>query len=304
MGLAYHICQYTCIYTRMLTQSSFAFVGKVLGASHRPKPSLCLTSPADLEKIFSNSFSPSTLKQPPGSRRRHFSLKITFWSFLFQVINPNQSCREALRHLQAKQFSRHKTVSDSNTSAYCQARFRLSMETLVLIFQQVRLHLRGLYLSCDRPVKLIDTTTFSMPDTPCLQKLYPQVSGQKKGCGFPLIKSGAIFDLSTGVLEDFQSAPWRTHDTSLGQLLISQLSSGSILIGDRAFGSFEMLLQLQVKDCDFVGRLHQARKFNPKKAKSIGVGDYLTSLPRPFQRRVHVDLPILSRSTSCSNHPI
>ncbi|WP_199349932.1 hypothetical protein [Nostoc flagelliforme] len=45
-------------------------------------------------------------------------------------------------------------------------------------------------LWCGRNVKVIDGSTVSMPDTVENQKEYPQPSGQKEGCGFPIAKIG------------------------------------------------------------------------------------------------------------------
>ena len=56
-----------------------------------------------------------------GSRIRMFSTYTTFWAFLAQVLTVDGSCREALRKLQAWQAAQGLPVSDSSTSAYCQA---------------------------------------------------------------------------------------------------------------------------------------------------------------------------------------
>jgi hypothetical protein len=43
-----------------------------------------------------------------------------------------------------------------------------------------------------------------MPDTIESQELYPQPSGQKKGCGFPVMKFVAVFSLVTGIMLDYR----------------------------------------------------------------------------------------------------
>ncbi len=39
-----------------------------------------------------------------------------------------------------------------------------------------------------------------MPDTPELQAAFGQPGGQRRGCGFPVAKFLALFDLATGML--------------------------------------------------------------------------------------------------------
>ena len=55
-----------------------------------------------------------------------------------------------------------------------------------------------------RSVKVVDGTSVSMPDTPENQALYPQPKGQKKGCGFPVMRVVVSFCLTTGILGSVQ----------------------------------------------------------------------------------------------------
>jgi hypothetical protein len=51
-----------------------------------------------------------------------------------------------------------------------------------------------------RRVKIIDGTSVSMPDTAANQRLWPQSSAQKPGCGFPLLKLVGLFSLQSGAV--------------------------------------------------------------------------------------------------------
>ena len=50
--------------------------------------------------------------------------------------------------------------------------------------------------------KVIDGTSFSLPDTPKNQRAYPQSGSQKPGCGFPWLRLVGVFSLSSGPLLD------------------------------------------------------------------------------------------------------
>ena len=57
-----------------------------------------------LEKIFAHLLPPALLSQAEeglNSRDRLYSLRRTFWAFLWQVLNPGSPCREVVRQLQA-----------------------------------------------------------------------------------------------------------------------------------------------------------------------------------------------------------
>ena len=61
-----------------------------------------------------------------GSRERHFSPEVTLWAFLSQVMDDDQSQQAAVSRVIASAISREKKPPSANTSAYSQARSRLS----------------------------------------------------------------------------------------------------------------------------------------------------------------------------------
>jgi len=196
------------------------------------------------------------------SRQRCFSLRRTFFGFLWQVLNPDASCREALRHLQGQsRLQEHQTSDSEDTSAYCQARQRLPWERLDQIFrhtaalaeQRVADGQRWL----GRTIKIVDGTTFSMPDTPENQSLYPQESQQKPGCGFPLLRMVGIISLGSGALLDYSTFSQRSHDIQLFNELRPHLRPGDIILGDRGFSSYTQIALLRQAEVDSVFRLHQ-----------------------------------------------
>lgn len=56
-----------------------------------------------------------------------------------------------------------------------------------------------------RPVKLVDGSGISMPDTPANQKRYPQPDTQAAGVGFPQARIVVAICLATGALLDVQT---------------------------------------------------------------------------------------------------
>ena len=64
------------------------------------------------------------------SRRRIYSKENTFWAFFSQILSSDGSCQAAVRKLQSYVALTSGNVPTSSTSAYCQARRKLSLAEL------------------------------------------------------------------------------------------------------------------------------------------------------------------------------
>ncbi len=243
-----------------------------------------------LHRLF-GSFIPESLLEPADSgaesRETPFCRRTTFWTFLTQVLASSGSCRLALRKLQAWQSANQLELADSNTSAYCQARRRLDLANLRKIHQRVAQNVRSNNVRADcefgRPVKIVDGTTCSMPDTPKNQQQWPQTKAQKPGCGFPFVKLVGLFTLAEGVLIDWAEGNKHQHEIVLFRTLWDRLSFGDILLGDTAFGSFAAIASLLKRGVDSVMPVHQARRVDFRKGKRLGKKDHLVSWTKPVR---------------------
>ena len=175
-----------------------------------------------LREAFGSLVSDTLLcPQPEGSasRQRLFSPLMTFWAFLSQVLSPNSACRDAVRKAQAWWSLRHKIEISPDTSAYCQARARLPDSILERIHRHVSDRMEANVPSNSlwrgRPVKVVDGTGLSMPDTASNQAAYPQSLSQKPGCGFPLMKVVGIFSVASGALLHFCRDTHNVHESQL-----------------------------------------------------------------------------------------
>jgi hypothetical protein len=92
-----------------------------------------------IQKLFDGWIAPAALAQESqglNSRERLFPIRLAFWSFLGQILNPGSSCREAVRQVLALFCLHGRYGTDERTSAYCQARQRLPCERLWKILGQ------------------------------------------------------------------------------------------------------------------------------------------------------------------------
>ena len=137
----------------------------------------------------------ASVEEGANSRERAFTPQGTFWAFGAQVLSPGSPCREMVRRIEAwwQHSSRGTVELSASTSAYCQARARLDPEALELIAQHLCWSLERHVLQEERwrqrrPVKIVDGTNLSMPDTAANQALWPQPSSQKASLGFAMMK--------------------------------------------------------------------------------------------------------------------
>ena len=233
-----------------------------------------------LSEIF-GAWLPSTLLAPSArglnSRKRLYPLELTFWAFLSQVLSPGSSCREIVRKVQAWYAPQDGAQPDSRTGAYCQARARLPLAQLQAthehLTQKLTAQNRAADLWLGRRVQVIDGTGLSMPDTAANQKVWPQPSTQKPGCGFPVVKLVACFCLASGALLHWVQGTLKDHDCRLLQKLLDCFQKGDVVLADRGFSSFANLAQLRARGVDAVLRLHQFRKLDWRSGRRLGPRD-------------------------------
>lgn len=219
-----------------------------------------------------------------NSRSRIFSVPVTFWAFLGQVLDANSSCRKAVCRVQTLFSLKSLQPPAADTSAYCSARLRLPVRWLCRINHAITSRLCPTASGSGR-LLVVDGTSTTLADTPALQKKYPQPTSQKPGCGFPLMNILGLFDLRSGAWLASAKGHADNHDLPLFRRLYRRLRKGDTVVADRAFCSWFDIAILQAKGVEVVMRLHQARKVDPGKAKRLGQGDHLVSWPRAKRPR-------------------
>lgn len=163
------------------------------------------------------------------------------------------------------------------SSAYCQARMRLPEDLLDTLARQVveRLAREAEGLWYGKPVKVVDGTTVSMPDTIPNQEQWPQSEGQKPGCGFPVMRLVALFSLASGALLAHSTGSQKDAELTLWRKLWDQLSPGDVVLGDRNFSSYADLGMLLGQGVDCVVRMNAKRSTGSRIVEKLGPGEYL-----------------------------
>ena len=259
---------------------------------------LCLTKLLPQEQVEA-----AITRHQVHYRQRLYTPLVTIWTFLYQVLTPDQSCRAAVARLLALLCLAGEGLASAATGSYCKARQRLS-ELLVADLARDSGHdlhdqmpTPGLLNS--RPIILGDGTTVSMPDTPANQKTYPQQPGQKEGLGFPILRLVGLISLSCGAVLNVAMAPYRgkrTGETSLLRQLLDSLHAGDILLADAIFSNYWTIALLLAIGVDFVGRHDNKRKIDFRKGQRLGRYDHIVQWHRPqkpawMNKRLYASLP-------------
>jgi hypothetical protein len=224
----------------------------------------------------SNLFPKNSAKQ--NSRYRIYTSWRTFWCLLWQSFNPQASCREVVRQVQAL-FELHggPRVSPED-GAYCRARGRLPLsefpKALAASARAADQVATPIALLQGRPVKIADGSTLTMPDTPKNRKAYPPLHSREPN--FPMLRIVVLFSLLSGAILSVLCADLHTAELPMLAQLMGQLARGDILLADRGFGNFVTLALLQnlKLDLDFIGR--SARRVDGRRRlKRLGQNDWL-----------------------------
>jgi Transposase DDE domain len=241
-----------------------------------------------LDQLFHRFLPASLLAQAdegPNSRERVFTVRRTFFGFLYQVLNPDCPCREVVRQIQALFALQNGGPVDEKTGAYCQARARLPWDILPRLRAAAAAQAeRACRLWHGLCVKVVDGTSTSLPDTPKNQRAYPQPGGQKPGCGFPLLRLVGVFSLATGALLDYAKGNKHQHELSLLQRLLHLFKPGDLALADRGFSNYTLMAMLLGRGVQGLFRLHQARPGDLRQGKRLGKNDRLLVWRKPQLR--------------------
>jgi hypothetical protein len=223
----------------------------------------------------------------PGRERLYGPLR-TLTLFIEQVLSADHSCQDAVARGLSQRVGLGQAPCSLNNGPYCKARSRLALGLIERLGREVGERLRRAQPEAwrwrGREVKLIDGTTVSMPDTRDNQAEFPQNRSQQVGLGFPLARLVAIISLSCGAVLEWTSAPCEgkgSGETTLLRQLASHFLPGDVVIADRYFSGYFMLVWLLQQGVDIVMRQHQLRHTDFRRGQRLAKKDHVVDWQRP-----------------------
>lgn len=228
-------------------------------------------------------------------RQGVFCPLVTLWGWLSQCLSQDKSLNEAVRRILAHRVANGLPACSASSASYSNARSRFPLSVMKRLAKEVgkqvhdsaddSWHWRG------RDVYLVDGTALSMPDTPELQEIYPQVKTQAPGIGFPMMRAVAMISLPTGAVVDFafdKTSGKGTGEGNLFRAMFDSVNRGDIIVADRLYPSFRSVAALQLRGADMVSVSHHARKVDFTEGVQLGENDHIVEwhAERQLNRRV------------------
>lgn len=198
-----------------------------------------------------------------------FSTQIVLWAFLQQVLADGKgaACTAAMAAIATYMHQTGGRVPCGDTGDYCRARAKLDLAalwTLVrLTAKQMERQAPQDWLFHGLHAKLVDGFTFTMPDTPANQAVFPQSTGQKPGLGFPIARAVGVLSLATAAIHGVAIGPYagkQTGETALLRGLFAHFGEGDVVVFDRCFCSYMTIAALQQRGAHVCARLHHSRE--------------------------------------------
>ena len=224
---------------------------------------------------------------------------ITLWGLLSQVFfkAEQRSCLGAVVRIAALWLTLGRTVSSTNTGAYCRARRKISGEVLRKISGAIATHAleQGAGQTPDAGIEpasqyaggrliMVDGFTVTAADTAENQAEYPQNPAQKEGLGFPILRGVALVCMRTGLLLDADVGPYSgkgTGETALLWKLLDVLREDDVLVADSYYCTYWLLAECRRRGVHVVMRNHHLREDSPADARRLVKGQSIATWNRP-----------------------
>jgi len=212
-----------------------------------------------------------------NSRDRDYTRWRTFWCMIWQALNPAAPAREVVRQLQALFELENGPKLSPADGAYCRAKARLPLSEFPKALAATAHAADSLApaVTClqGRPLKAIDGSALTLPDTPKNRKAYPPIQCPNQP-SFPMLRMVVLFSLLSGALCAMAQGRLDVSELALFGSLMSQLARGDILLGDRGFGCYPVIALLQGLGVDFIGRTTR-RVDGRRRLKRLAHNDWL-----------------------------
>jgi hypothetical protein len=183
-------------------------------------------------------------------------------------------------------------LATPSASALCQARRRVGVKPLRLLFDLLRgpaatgVRWRGLLVCA------IDGTTMSAPDSPANLAAFTKHRCNNGGSGYPLIRVVVLVACGTRTVIDAVFGPTTAGETTYAPRLLRSLHQGMIVLLDRNFGVADLLAKIAATHAEALVRLKDNRRLPV--ARRYPDGSYLSVLGGLRVRIVECEITIIT----------
>ena len=245
--------------------------------------------PLGFEKALSMELVTEALAESKTEyRERKLPPWLTLWAFMAQMIRGYTSCSDAVAQIIKWYVQRGQQPCSPDTGHYCEARKRLSLDFLRVLFRRqyeaATKDVPRAWKWCGKhEVKVVDGTTFRMADSKANRADFLPDRESSPGTRYPLLRAVGMFSLTLGLLEDFAYGPYEgkgTGENSLLLKLLGWLNPGDVLLADKYYCSYQNVHRVLARGAHFVVK-HFGYRTSLRLCKKLGSGDAIYYWQRP-----------------------
>lgn len=232
------------------------------------------------------------LQRGLGVNRRDgiYTPRVVMWMMMQQRLDARGTLESTVAQLVLGRFdpllSQCKRARERNiglgTAGYCQARQNLPkmlMDRAVEeIVQRLRNYLGERLPQWERPVYVIDGSSFQLDPHPDLRQAYPPARNPRRPSHWPVLRIVVLHDVVTGLAQEPSWGPMygpeAVSEQALAERAMNALPPGGVLIADRNFGIFAIAHSAHQKGQDVVVRMTEPRAKRLLKAPISQPGAY------------------------------
>ena len=215
-------------------------------------------------------------------RERKLTLGLTVWLVIALHLYPTVSIGGVLRKLARglRFIWPDPTLPLPGDSALAYRRAQLGAQPVVTLFQQVCQPIatpqtRGAFLFGLR-VMALDGTTEDVPDTPANAAVFGRHISGRGASAFPQLQAVYLVECGTHVVVDAGFWPCHTSERVGGFRLLRSVSRGMLVMWDRGFHAFDMVVATRRRHAHVLSRLPAGVK--PQVLRSLPDGSVLAYL--------------------------
>ena len=212
------------------------------------KRSFLQLSSLPLSNILSTTWLKKLSESVPYRSNTIYTPLLVLRLFLLQVLSDDRSCKAAVSRFLIERAQEGEFDISHNSGPYCTARTRLPLNILEEGVRETAAQAKEIKNSWKwhgYNVYIADGTTALLPDTEENQEEFPQQKNQKPGLGFPIVRICALVSLSTGIIANYALCPYEgkgTGETSLFSRIRCSLTEGDLLLADRYYATFAIIM--------------------------------------------------------------
>ena len=242
-----------------------------------------LLSAADLQQAFDQHH-----VHFGDSPRAVFTPAILLWTWLWQCLSRARSGGAAVLRTSVLLAALKLPPWSEDTGTYFRARAKLPAALLrplaLTVGQRLEDAAAADWLWYGRHAYLLDGSSATLADTPANQRAYPQSGAQRPGLGFPLLRFVVLLGLATAAVRDLAFGPHKGKETgepALARQVLGRLRAGAVVVADRYFCSYWLVVLLRALGVEVVFRMHRCRHYDFRRGRRLGREDHVAVWQRP-----------------------